>query len=73
MTKPTPNSPGDVYELTLAGCLGPALRATFRPWSTASSRACTVVRTEVPADVDLVDLMADLDAQGLEVEIISVC
>ena len=73
MTMPMPHSAGDVYELTLAGGLGPALRATFRPWSTAPSRVCTVVRTEAPADVDLVDLMADLDAQGLEVEIISVC
>jgi hypothetical protein len=71
MTHPPPSASGEVYELTLAGGLGPVLRTAFRPWSTSVAHVCTVVRTEAPPDVDLVDLMTNLNAQGLEVEVIT--
>jgi hypothetical protein len=72
MTNPAFDALGDVYEVTLAGVLGPVLREAFKPWNASSAHACTVVRAEMSPDVGLVDLVADLDAQGFEVEVITV-
>lgn len=71
MTQQVADSLGDVYELTLAGGVGPVLRKALRPFGTPHAHVCTVVRAEPPPGVDLVDLMAELDAHGLQVEAIA--
>ena len=55
-----------VYELTVAGALGPALRAVLQPLVHSSADVHTILRADVPADVDLVDLVRILDAMGVE-------
>lgn len=55
-----------VYELTVAGALGPAVKAVLQPLVTASAELQTILRAEVPPDVDLVDLVRILDALGVE-------
>ena len=71
MTQPVADSLSDVYELTLAGGVGPVLRKAFRPFGTSRAHVCTVVRAEAPPGVDVVDLMAELDAHGLQVEVVT--
>jgi hypothetical protein len=71
VTQLAAGSLGDVYELTLAGGVGPVLRKALRPFGTPHAHACTVVRAQPPPGVDLVDLLAALDAHGLQVEVIA--
>jgi hypothetical protein len=71
MTPPVADSLSDAYELTLAGGVGPVLRKVFRPFGTSRAHVCTVVRAMPPPEVDLVDLVAELDAHGLQVEAIT--
>lgn len=55
-----------VYELTIAGTLGPALRVVLQPLVSASAELQTILRARVPSDVDLVDLVRILDGLGVE-------
>jgi hypothetical protein len=70
-TNPALDTADDVYEVTLAGALGPVLSEAFKPWHASSAHVCTVVYTELSPEVDLVDLVAAMDAHGLEVEAIT--
>jgi predicted XRE-type DNA-binding protein len=71
MTQPAADGFGDVYELTLAGSVGPVLCEAFRPFGISQAHVCTVLHVERPRGTDLVDLMAQLDAHGLQVELIA--
>ena len=62
------NVSAGLYEQTLAGGVGPVLRNALTPCTLGPSRVCTVVHTVVPAERDLVDVVADLDARGLVIE-----
>ena len=71
MRNPTADHLDSVFELTLAGDIGPVLRKAFGACGASAAHVCTVVRAKAPRAVDLVDLMADLDAHGLQVELIA--
>jgi hypothetical protein len=60
-----------VYELTLAGAIGPVLRFALKPHQVAQTQICTILRTRASADRDLVDLMLRLESRGLKVEDVS--
>ena len=60
------------YEITVAGTLGPVLRAALQPLVTTASGPCTTLRTALQRRGDIADLVALLDAKGLEVTQISV-
>lgn len=55
------------YEITVVGALGPVLRAAMQPLVTSASGPCTTLRTALGRRGDLADLVAALDAKGLEV------
>lgn len=55
------------YEITVAGALGPVLRAAMQPLVTTASGPCTTLRTALRRTGDLADVFALLDAKGLEV------
>jgi hypothetical protein len=60
-----------VYELTIRGELGPAVRAALRPYARVVSGSRTVLRTgQLPPD-SLPELLARLQSRGLEVEAIT--
>ena len=56
-----------VYELTVVGALGPALRKALEPFATACSEVQTILRADAPAFKDLVDLLVALESRGLDV------
>jgi hypothetical protein len=60
------------YEITVAGSLGPVLRAAMEPLVTTASGPCTTLRAALRRKGDIADLVALLDAKGLEVSHISV-
>jgi hypothetical protein len=53
-------------EFTVAGLLGPVLAHACRPDSSASVRACTVIRARLPQGCELVELVRLLDARGVQ-------
>jgi hypothetical protein len=55
------------YEITVIGALGPVLRAAMHPLVTTTSGPCTTLWTALGRRGDLADLVAALDARGLEV------
>lgn len=60
-----------VYELTVVGRLGPALRARFRPAATTSCAMSTILWLRSEGGQDLVDVLRLLVSHGLEVTTIS--
>ena len=60
-----------VYELTVAGVLGPALRARFQPAATTSCAPSTILCLRARGGEDLVDVLRVLRSHGLEVTTIS--
>ena len=60
-----------VYELTVVGALGPALRARFRPAATTSCALSTTLCLRARGGEDLVDVLRLLRSHGLEVTTIS--
>jgi hypothetical protein len=67
---PQPRPPGAARrtaELTVAGPLGPILRAAF-PDQHITQQECTVIRTGPATDHDLTDLVHALVEHGLEVQ-----
>ena len=60
-----------IYEFTIAGALGPVLRAALQPHDACNSQKCTIMRVERNASRDIVDLVAVLNAKGLKVEEVS--
>lgn len=61
---------GTAYEFTVAGLMGPLLRAAFPGQRFAAIEACTVIRMQVPPDrdLDLVDLVGLLESAGVVVQ-----
>jgi hypothetical protein len=66
-TRRGPAPPRTHCELTVAGVLGPMLTQACRAEPGASARTCTVLRTRLPEDLDLPELVRLLDARGLRV------
>jgi len=60
-----------VFELTVAGALGPVLRSAVGSHLAGGSHMYTVVRMGLPPGTDLVDLVLRLHACGLDVVDIS--
>jgi hypothetical protein len=60
-------SSAPVVELTVAGELGPCLRAALMPHVAAREERCTVLRLVTSADMDVPELLATLDARGVHV------
>lgn len=60
------------YEITVVGGLGPVLRAALQPLVTTTAGHCTTLRTALRHRGDVADLLAVLDAKGLEVTHVSV-
>jgi hypothetical protein len=60
-----------VYELTVAGAIGPVLRCALKPHKVERTQICTILRAGASADRDLVDLMLILESRGLNVEDVS--
>ncbi len=56
------------FELTVAGGIGPAVRAALQPATSASTEWLTVLTVRLPDDEDVVGLVARLVAHGLDVE-----
>jgi hypothetical protein len=58
------------YEFTVAGPLGPLLRAAFLGQRIAAIEPCTVIRLRVPSDrdLDLVDLIGLFESAGVLVQ-----
>jgi hypothetical protein len=58
------------YEFTVAGPLGPLLRAAFLGQRIAAIEPCTVIRLRVPSDrhLDLVDLVGLFESAGVLVQ-----
>lgn len=63
---------GVVYELTVAGALGPVLRSALAPCFVAQTEPQTVLRANVHDDGDLIDLLRLLESRGLDVADIAV-
>ena len=59
-----------IYELTVAGGIGPLFRYALRPHRVARMQVCTILRW-APADRDLADVMLLLESKGLTVEDVS--
>ncbi len=55
-------------ECTVAGPLGPVLRAAFPDQRASTQHACTVIRTGPATDRDLTDLVRILVEHGLVVQ-----
>lgn len=69
----TPREAEDaVYEFTIAGGIGPAVRAALQPWTSATSEVQTIVGARCPGGIDLVDLVLWLETRGWTVASISV-
>jgi hypothetical protein len=64
---PQPGRQPDVYELTIIGSIGPMLRSALAPCQATSPHESTLLRAW-SGELDLVDLVTRLHAQGLEVE-----
>jgi hypothetical protein len=60
------------YEITVAGALGPVLRAAMQPLVASASGSCTTLRTALRRRGDVAELLALLDAKGLEVTHVAV-
>jgi hypothetical protein len=60
------------YEITVVGALGPVLRAAMQPLVATASGPCTTLRAALQRRGDIADLVALLDAKGLEVTHITV-
>jgi hypothetical protein len=58
---------GVVYELTIVGCLGPALRRALEPCAATWSAPQTILRTAVPDSRDLVELLVAIQELGLDI------
>ena len=58
---------GAVYELTVAGSLGPVLRAAL-PAAAVTDLVTTTVRAPLASEAELEDLLGLLDAAGVEVQ-----
>ncbi|WP_432936977.1 hypothetical protein ACQPXM_24110 [Kribbella sp. CA-253562] len=61
---------GTAYEFTVAGPLGPLLRAAFRGQRIAAIEPCTVLRVQPPddRDLDLVELVGLFESAGMLVQ-----
>lgn len=55
------------YEFTVAGALGPALRAAFAGHHVATLEPCTVIRLQNVSDSDLVEVVRLLESARLSV------
>ena len=60
------------YEITVAGALGPVLRAAMQPLVATASGHSTALRASLRCRGDVADLLAALDARGLEVTHVAV-
>jgi hypothetical protein len=65
---PVPRGQQAVYEVTIAGALGEAVRAALPPHAAGPPRARTTLRTAAMADADLVDLVSLLHRHGFDIE-----
>ena len=61
-----PGPPHGVYELTVAGRLGPVLQAMFEP-ATTTSCELTIMCLQGHGGKDLVDILDLLGSRGLDV------
>ena len=68
MNRPTPEPPPAVYELTIAGAIGPVLRSALAPCRATITQRSTRLRTSARSHRDVVDLVLRLQQQGLVVE-----
>ncbi len=57
-----------VYELTIAGGIGPVVRNALRPQVAEPPRLFTILRTGALSGRDLVDLVLLLHSRGLDIE-----
>jgi hypothetical protein len=62
-----PGPPPGVYELTVAGRLGPVLQAMFEPATTTSCEHLTIMCLRGQGGKDLVDVLELLGSRGLDV------
>jgi hypothetical protein len=60
-----------IYELTVAGAIGPVLRSALKPHQVARTKICTILRAGGSTDRDLLDLMLLLESRSLNVEDVS--
>lgn len=66
-----PPRPRGVYELTVAGRIGPVLQARFEPATTASCELLTILYLRGHGGQDLVDILDLLGSRGLDVATIN--
>lgn len=70
MTEPC--GPGEaVYEVTIAGAVGPIAAAALQPCHVAYAEVQTTLGACVPGDVDLAELLRRLEARGCTIASIS--
>jgi hypothetical protein len=75
MTSPESSSGsgrGSVYEISVAGPLGPVLRHALSPCRTGGTSYDTVVRVTGREGEDLADVLGRLGSMGLELSTITV-
>jgi hypothetical protein len=58
---------GVVYELTIVGCLGPVLLRALQPCAASWSEPQTILRTAVPHDSCLVEVLVAIQERGLDI------
>lgn len=68
----TDSSTSAVYELTVAGTVGPVVRAVLETTTRASYERLTIVRVHLPSEGDLVELVARLTSRGHDINAVSV-
>jgi hypothetical protein len=69
---PEPSRPQEaVYEVTVAGAVGPIVAAALAPCHVAYAEVQTTLGAYVPGDVDVAELLRRLEARGCAIASIS--
>lgn len=72
MTGEHPSTEGGVFEVAIAGGLGPVVTNALMPWVSSGAHHVTIVRARAADRVDIADVVGHLEDNGVTVVEISV-